>query len=155
MKSVIGLLGESSSTRRSATVTSSAPEAASASAINSGLANLPVPTMRRERNVRPPSSNRSVTASATYSSGIVSVLRDVATIPAREQSQGKRPSARNGHSYRSFRSGFLLFALCPRRPNGYCSSDRRCQRIPEPVQDVVQRPELDAGSAHPHRLSRG
>ena len=40
-------------TRRTATVTISAPEASCAATITSGEGYLPVPTMRRERNVRP------------------------------------------------------------------------------------------------------
>ena len=40
-------------TRRTATVTISAPEASWAAAIISGDGYLPVPTMRRDRNVRP------------------------------------------------------------------------------------------------------
>ena len=60
IKSVIELTGASRSTRRSATVTISVPEAASASAMTSGLENLPVPMIRRELKVRPPSVSRSV-----------------------------------------------------------------------------------------------
>jgi hypothetical protein len=54
MKSVsIGWPGSAMLTRRTATVTISAPEAATAAAFCSKLLYLPVPTIRRERNVRP------------------------------------------------------------------------------------------------------
>ena len=43
------------STRRSATVTISAPDASSASRVSSSEAYLPVPTMMRDVKVRPPS----------------------------------------------------------------------------------------------------
>src|SRR3712207_2761618 len=47
----------SSGTRRTASVTISAPEALCAAFISSKLRYLPVPTMRRDENGRPPTSN--------------------------------------------------------------------------------------------------
>src|SRR5687767_2363811 len=54
MKSVsIGCLGSAMLTRRTATVTISAPDASTAAAFSSKLLYLPVPTISRERKVRP------------------------------------------------------------------------------------------------------
>src|SRR5579872_1610167 len=69
MKAVMDRAGASKSTRRNATVTISAPLAASASAINSGLANLPVPTIRRDWNVRVPMVSRSVNGESSKAVG--------------------------------------------------------------------------------------
>src|SRR5258708_7648874 len=55
----------SSGTRRTATVTISAPDAATARAILSLSAYLPVPTLRREWKVRPPMRNGVSRAVAT------------------------------------------------------------------------------------------
>ena len=54
MKSVsIGAVGSETFTRRTATVTISAPDASTAAAFCSKSLYLPVPTISRERNVRP------------------------------------------------------------------------------------------------------
>jgi hypothetical protein len=54
MKSVsIGCLGSEMLTRRTATVTISAPDASTAAAFSSKLLYLPVPTISREVKVRP------------------------------------------------------------------------------------------------------
>src|SRR6478736_9275292 len=54
MKSVsIGWLGSAMLTRRTATVTISAPDASTAAAFSSRLLYLPVPTMSRELKARP------------------------------------------------------------------------------------------------------
>src|SRR5438034_11110492 len=52
-------LGASRSMRRSATVTISQPEAASAALVSSALRYLPVPSINRERKLRPPISSGS------------------------------------------------------------------------------------------------
>src|SRR5258708_15332242 len=51
---MLSSLERSKSTRRTATVTTSAPEASSARIISSVERYLPVPTSRRELNTRPP-----------------------------------------------------------------------------------------------------
>ena len=61
-------------TRRTATVTISAPEASSASRIRGKVAYLPVPTIRRERNGRPPKTKGSVSAAAVVGVSRVGVL---------------------------------------------------------------------------------
>src|SRR5688572_16470790 len=61
MKSVsIGCLGSAMLTRRTATVTISAPEASTAAAFSSKLLYLPVPTISRELNLRPATVQLSV-----------------------------------------------------------------------------------------------
>ena len=49
----MGALGSDRFTRRTATVTISAPDASMAAAVSSKLLYLPVPTTRRERKLRP------------------------------------------------------------------------------------------------------
>ena len=64
-------LVRSRSTRRTATVTISAPDASMARTISSLLRYFPVPTMRRERKLRPPMVSG---ASARVSGAIVPVI---------------------------------------------------------------------------------
>src|SRR5688572_23331198 len=66
MKSVsIGCLGSAMLTRRTATVTISAPDASTAAAFSSKLLYLPVPTISREVNVRPATLQLSATSAAS------------------------------------------------------------------------------------------
>ena len=59
MKSVsIGWLGSETLTRRTATVTISAPDASTAAAFSSKLLYLPVPTISREVKLRPATVQR-------------------------------------------------------------------------------------------------
>ena len=59
MKSVsIGWFGSEMFTRRTATVTISAPDASTAAAFSSKLLYLPVPTISRELKVRPGDASR-------------------------------------------------------------------------------------------------
>src|SRR3954470_8081721 len=66
MKSVsIGCLGSAVLTRRTATVTISAPDAATAAAFSSKLLYLPVPTISREVKVRPATLQVSLNSTAS------------------------------------------------------------------------------------------
>ena len=66
-------------TRRTATVTISAPEISRASFISGKVAYLPVPTMRREANVRPPKTKGSEDADGAAAGEVGGVSRVVAT----------------------------------------------------------------------------
>src|SRR5215470_3473630 len=109
MKSVIGSLGASRSTRRSATVRSCVFEAASASAMTSGLANLPVPMMSRDEKARPPSASSSVTVSLRTWFGCLSILRDITRFPAARVNGGEATRRSNGMA------GFFLAERPPFR----------------------------------------
>src|SRR5215203_2688214 len=62
----------SRSTRRTATVTTSAPDASIAASMWALEAYFPVPTMRRERNSRPPISNLVSSAVVRSSAAVIS-----------------------------------------------------------------------------------